>query len=298
MVSRVPPSSRTDSAPRAACPDHAAELGQEGPAPGHCTRSVGVPVVHRGEELEHGVVTLPALHRQRPLTHLWEQGAGIEQLGDVVGEAQALEGGVGEHARPDVECSLAPGGHVAAQLAEGEIRAQPRQLGAASYRPGGHGGACRQTVEGGADQGVAGIGSFGHARQHQSGRGLRRQILGGVHGQVGPAVEDGALHLLHERALPPELGHRDVAGEGVAGRLPMTGSQCGAPGKRPGRSAAPQAPGTAPAATPGSLAAARRVVAPRRSGSPLRQRSNSVRSASTRRSPRGVPAASFTATVG
>ena len=62
----------------------------------------------------------------------------------------------------------------------------------------------------GADERVAGVAPLGHARDHQAGHGDRRQVLGRVDGEVGPAVEHGGLHLLGEDALAAELPDRDV----------------------------------------------------------------------------------------
>ena len=67
-------------------------------------------------------------------------------------------------------------------------------------------------------QRVARIGALGHARQDQARWGGRGQVLGRMHSQVGAAVEDRQLHLLHEGALSTDLRYRDI-GEGVARRL-------------------------------------------------------------------------------
>ncbi len=177
--------------------------------------TVGGGVVHGGEELEHRLVVRAALHRQRPLTHLGQQGAGIEYLGDMGGELEALESGEGEHTRSHLEGPFQSRRHVAAQVAEGEVGTQPCQLGPTAHRARGHRGARGQIVEGGTDEGVAGVAPLGHTRQDEPGWGLGGEVLGRMHGQVGSAVEDGQLDLFDECTLRSELRHRDI-GEGVA----------------------------------------------------------------------------------
>ena len=70
----------------------------------------------------------------------------------------------------------------------------------------------RQRGQRHAGQRVARVGPLGHARQHEAlGRPRRRQVLGRVHGHVGPALEHGVLHLLGEHALAADLPDRPVA---------------------------------------------------------------------------------------
>ncbi len=54
------------------------------------------------------------------------------------------------------------------------------------------------------DERVARVGAFGDRGEHQGRRRICRQILGGVHGDVGPAVGNHLLHLLGEHALPAD----------------------------------------------------------------------------------------------
>ncbi len=76
----------------------------------------------------------------------------------------------------------------------------------------------RQGVEPLADQGVAGVGPLGHGGDRQALGRRRRQVLGRVDGEVGPAVEHRGLHLLHEHAPAAQLPDGDV-GPPVAHRV-------------------------------------------------------------------------------
>ena len=68
----------------------------------------------------------------------------------------------------------------------------------------------REVVERGAHQGVAGVAPLGDGGDDQARRGGGRQVLGGVDGHVGPAVEHRGLDLLGEHALAAQLVDGDV----------------------------------------------------------------------------------------
>ena len=193
---------------------------------------------------------------------------------------------------PPVGHPLEPGPDVAAELDEREVGPERGELVAPPGRAGGHGRARRQLVERVADERVAGIAPLGHGRQHQTGRGGRGQVLGRVHGEVGPLVEHGLLHLLHEHALAAERADRRV-GSGVARR------SAPAPARRASRGARPAATRSTCSACqrargcPGSPGAGGRVTAARLHGRRQHRqgRSNRSRRTSAYRSPRGLPAA-------
>src|SRR5690606_28895443 len=71
----------------------AAQLGQERPL--GCDAAVGGEVVDGGEALEQRAVVDAALDRQGRLPHLREHDVDREVLGDLGGQAEAVEGGGG-----------------------------------------------------------------------------------------------------------------------------------------------------------------------------------------------------------
>ena len=157
----------------------------------------------------------------------------------------------------------------------------------------------RQAAERQPDQRVAGVAPLGHRGQHEARHGGRRQVLGRVHGEVGPPVEHRGLHLLDEHALAAQLPDRDVE--------PLVGHRLdddeldveaglGGPEQRGhvlGLPAGQRAAARGDAERSGSS----RHADADPSVSRVRGRTES-RSASARRSPLGVPAASLSRTVG
>ena len=61
-----------------------------------------------------------------------------------------------------------------------------------------------RSCNGAADERVVRIRPLGDAREHEPGGRFRRQILRGVHRDVGAAVEHRVLHFLREHALPAD----------------------------------------------------------------------------------------------
>ena len=159
----------------------------------------------------------------------WPTWGSITETGrisaDPLGPAEPVEGGDRHHHRVDraVLAPTHPGVHVPPQLDEGQVRTQVGQLGPAAGRAGGHRPAGRQVAQPPTDQAVAGVGPLGDGRQHQSLRGSRREILGRVHGHVGPAVQHRRLHLLDEYPLAADAVERHV-GLTVPPVLTTTGS--------------------------------------------------------------------------
>ena len=130
----------------------------------------------------------------------------VEHVGQPGHPAQPLHGGHGDHDRADaaVLAPADPSFHVAPHLGEAEVGAQVGQLGPAPGRAGGDDPARRQVGQRAADQPVTGVGPRRDGRQHQMGRHDRGQVLGRVHGGVGPAVGHALLDLGDEDALPAD----------------------------------------------------------------------------------------------
>ena len=118
-------------------------------------------------------------------------------------EPEPLERGQRHHDRVVAELvALAqPGLDVAAQRPERQIGARGGELGAPADRTGADTRARTQVVERDTGERVARIAALRDRREQQPGRGLGREILGRVHGDVGPTVEHGLLHLFREHAL-------------------------------------------------------------------------------------------------
>ena len=175
-----------------------------------------------------------------------------------VGQPQALEGGQRQHARPHVEGPLEPGRHVAAQVAEGEVRTQPRQLGPTAHRARRHRGAGQagpSRVQ--PDERVAGIGAFGDTRQHEARRvwpraGPWRSAPPGRPGRRAPPAAPPSRRHPALRAGRP--GRRRVRPRWSARRRARSAVRRAAPQEARPRAA----PATAPAATLGWRAAATR----------------------------------------
>ena len=83
----------------------------------------------------------------------------------------------------------------------------------------------------------------------------RRQVLGRVDGEVGPAVEHGGLHLLDEHALAAQLPDRDVLALVAGGRRPRPARRRARARRTAGRGPPPR-PATGPARCPGWRSAA------------------------------------------
>ncbi len=278
----------------------ATQLGQEG--------ALGLDhPAHRGvvdgaQGRPGGRVVGPALDGQGPLGHLGDHGLRIEgldlhPLGRRPGES--VEGGPGGHHRRDPVRPDAgqAGGQVPPEVGEGQVGPEVGELDAPAGRARRHRRPGGEPVEARPDQHVAGIAPLGKGGQDEPGGGqLRRggQVLGRVHGGVGVAPGHGGLDLLDEHALTAQPGERHVGAPvtlGVdhhqlghpAGGGQQTGDALGLPhGQR-------RAPGGQPEPAGGVGHAEGPVTG---------QRSNRARRDSTRRSPRGVPAASFRTTVG
>ena len=180
--------------------------------PARRRRTGGVaPCSMRGEQRPQVVVVLAALHRQRRLARPAGARRRRQALGDVVGEAEAVEGR-GRHDDGVVVGRLGEAGlHVAAEAHEAEVGPVAPQLDLAAERAGGHLGALGQVGERSTRPARrAGRPARARPRCTRPGHGDRRQVLGAVHGEVGAAVEDRGLHLLGEHALAAQLPDRHV----------------------------------------------------------------------------------------
>ena len=148
-------------------------------------------------------------------------GAGVNVSGSsgtaASGQAEAEQAGGGQ----DDRLQLAgvdpadPAVDVAADRHQLQVGPEPVQQGDPAGAAGPDPGPGRQVVEGGeavaADEHVARVVAPGHGGQDQAGDLGGGQVLGRVHGQVGPAVQDRLLHGRGEDALAAERGRRDVA---------------------------------------------------------------------------------------
>ena len=128
---------------------------------------------------------------------------GRQDLGGPVGEPRRSRAAAATTTAPPAGTRSSRVGDVAPQAGERQVGAQPGQLGPPADRAGGDQRAGPQVRPGVApDQGVRGSARAG-ARRPAPGPGAssRWQVLGRVHGHVGPAVEHRGLHLLDEHAL-------------------------------------------------------------------------------------------------
>ena len=120
-------------------------------------------------------------------------------------QAQPPQAGGGQDQRVGVAARelVEAGAHVAADRHDDEVRAGPpgsEPPAAGSRWPRGRPPAGREPA-GRAHQHVARVLARRHRDHVQAARELGRQVLGRVDGQVGPAVEQRLLELLHEQAL-------------------------------------------------------------------------------------------------
>ena len=178
-------------------------------------------VVDRRRATAQRVASSSARHStaSAPCATCGSRTARFEALRDPVGEPEAVERGGGDHDRVEARGLVEPGPDVAAQLGEGEVGPEVRELGPAAHRAGRHHG--RRP---GASASVAptsasrGIGPLGHRRQHEAGRRLAGRSLAECTARSASTAEHGVLDLLHEDARPAERVDRHV-GPPVTGRL-------------------------------------------------------------------------------
>ena len=171
-----------------------------------------------GQALADVGVVRTTLHRQGPLAHLGENDGWVEDLVDGEGALEPAQSGGSHDDGVEVGRLGQPGVDVPSQSGEGEVGPDPCQLGTTPHGSGSHTGADRQPVECRAHERVARVVALGNGGDDQPVGRFRRQVLGRVHGEVGPAVEHRRLDLLHEHALAAHLPDGDV-GTPVAGGL-------------------------------------------------------------------------------
>ena len=165
------------------------------------------------------------------------------------------------------------GGDVAAQLDEVQVGPDRGQLGPPAHGARGHGRARRQV-----GRAVRPISASAASRRRRKAPiaqrvvGDRREVLGRVHGDVGPAVEHGLLDLLDEDALAADGVQRDVLAA-VTGRLDEHQLDV-APGRPPELVGHAPGPASGPAGCrgwPGARGSTRRLSGGRTGRSPRRR---------------------------
>ncbi len=227
-----------------------------------------------GQQRRRGRVVATALDGEGPLADLGKHDVDGQGLPDLGLDAEANDRCRGHDDGVETARLRQAGGDVAAELGEHEVGPQGGQLGSdggsSRWRPT---PLRRQIGEAGADQGVAGSARSGTHGQHQAGLGDRGQVLHRVHGDVGTAVEHGALHLGDEHALAAHGMDGDVetlvAGGGHDHRLDLR--RRGASRSSATRSVCHRASGLA------RVAARRRVTLSCGSSPPIRRGRSSQR---------------------
>ena len=167
-------------------------------------------VLDRVQRGERRVVARTALDRDRTLRDLGEHHGGRQTLSDPVAEVETIEGRGRDDDRIEGRRLPEPGVHVAPQLGEPEIGAQPGELRSSAHRAGRHDGPGGECIERRADEGVAWVPALGHCREDETVEGRRREVLRRVDRDVGATVEHGLLDLLHEDPGPADLVDRGV----------------------------------------------------------------------------------------
>ena len=274
----------------------AAELGEERPL------GVDAPaggLVLDGGEARRAASASSSRHSTASarLADLRQHRVDVEPLGDVVGQAEAVERGGRHH--------------------DGVVRQPPWPAASACSRAGsrsaGRGGGAGARPGGAAirwppprpragrrawspTSASRGSPRSGHGGEDEAGHRDRRQVLGAVHREVGAAVEHGGLHLLGEHALAAELPDRHVEAAvalGVDHDEPRPRGRDRAARSSDATCSACQRARGLPRVAARSVGTglARRAVS-------SSSRAKSSRSAATSRSPRGEPAASLSATDG
>ena len=180
----------------------------------HARRGVGIRErrERRGER-----IAAPRLDRERALPHRGHEPQRIDPLGDPIGEPEPIEPRAREHHRVEpLALELRePRRHVPAQRhdladrgAGGSSCALRRALPVPTRAPRGR-SSSRATPR--RHERIARIRALRERREHELGRRFAGQILGAVHGDVGPPVEQRLFDLLHEQALAADFGERHVA---------------------------------------------------------------------------------------
>ena len=219
---------------------------------------------------------------------------GLEHLGDPFGQPEPLQGGQRpprwRRTRPAWASRVAMLPRSPAKVRSGRSQASWARR---RTEPVADSGARRQGVEAASRPGRrGGRPAGGHRRQPQARGGDRREVLGRVDGDVGPPVEHGRLHLLDEDALAADLPR---SGRPGAGR-PVVDDDDQLDRRR--RDAAATRRSATWLACHRASALPRVAIRTRLGTAATAQRSNRSRMASASCSPRAVPAASLSCTVG
>ena len=145
----------------------AAELGEEGPL--GVDRQPARPVLDGGERGDGGVVVGPALDRQRALPDLGDEHVDVEDLGEVVGEPEPLQGDGRDDDGVELGRLRQAGGHVPPEPGEREVGPEVGQLDPPPQRAGGHRrpGAAAPSSDA-PDEGVAGVAALGHGGEDEA----------------------------------------------------------------------------------------------------------------------------------
>ncbi len=280
----------------------AAQLGEEGPlAP---PRAAG----HQGRRWPPVPAATPAsscaaLDRQRALSHLRDEGQGLEDLGGHRrgrSPAQAIGRRLRHHHRRH---SPGPGlgqppGHVAAQAREGEVGSEVGQLRPSPRRAGGDQRPGGKTIHRAADEEVPGVGALGEgSRRRARGRTTPATPGRSLAECTAASASPRATAACTSRTKTPRPPRRSRGTPAAAVTLGLDRDRLAAtpaPRRRSAtRSACHRASGEARVASRTACPGPHHQVV-----TSTGQRWNRVRSASTSRSPRGVPDASFRAIGG
>ena len=164
------------------------------------------------------LVVRAALQADSPLPHRRQHPRRVEDFGDAVGEAEARQPRLRQHDR--VEALLVelpqPRLDVAAEVDELQVRSAVEHLRPAAEAAGADRRPVGKLIEPAvlvANEGVAGRAAGRDGGEFEPRLGDGRQVLETVHGDVGPAVEQGVLDRLGEHAEP---AHRRQGGRLVA----------------------------------------------------------------------------------
>ena len=177
----------------------------------------GRAVGEGAEQAEGAGVVLAGLDGQGALAGGRGEGLRVERDGRVAGQPEAAQAGGGQDDRVQLAGVDAadPAVDVAADRDQLQVGAEPVQQGDPARAAGPDPGPWGQVVEAGqavaAEEHVAGVVALGHGGKDQAGDLGGGQVLGRVHGQVGPPVQHRLLHGRGEDALAAEGGRRHVA---------------------------------------------------------------------------------------
>ena len=211
VVDRAERAERGPAAAAAGGEERALRLDRRRASPGRRAARRGGRVI--------GIVG-PALDGERALAGRGRQDVGRDRLGDPAGEAQAGQPGDGQHERVRLPVGQAAqaGVDVPVERVRPKVGPSRKQEGDAARAVGADPGADWQGVQRQArirrDEGVAGVFAGREGGDPEPIIARRRDVLGAVHRDVDPPIEEGGLQGGDEGAFAPD----GVGGTRVAGR--------------------------------------------------------------------------------